>query len=169
MIFDKVFQTGGRSSMTVGELLTILDYVQQLCAAAGAKTAVKDLQSFSDALKHYSDRPVNKACAEIKQSVARAAQRPTKPTKKSAKSSATPNQDLIQHHLGELRAAGTNQQAFDLAFNKLKASKCLKSPDVSEIARQFSLSVTAYKSKPAAYSDIEKAFIRQGRFENKLR
>ena len=56
-----------------------------------------------------------------------------------------------------------------MAFNNLKASKSLKSPDVSEIARQFSLSVTAYKSKPAAYSDIEKAFIRQGRFENKLR
>jgi|SRR5215472_14662476 len=112
MIFDKMFQTAGRSSMTVGELLTILAHIQQLCAAAGAKTAAKDLQAFSDALKDYSDRSVDKACAEIKQSVAQAAERPAKPTKKSSKSSASLNQDLIQHHLGELRAAGTNQRGF---------------------------------------------------------
>jgi hypothetical protein len=169
MIFDKVFQTVGRSSMTVSELLTVLGNVQHLCTAAGAKTAVKDLQAFSDMLKPYSQMPVDKACAEIKQSLAQAAERPAKSTKKSAKVSASVNQDLIQQHLGELRAAGTDQNAFDLAFKKLKASKSLKSPDVAEIARQFSLSVTAYKSKPAAYSDIEKAFVREARFENKLR
>jgi HsdM N-terminal domain len=39
----------------------------------------------------------------------------------------------------------------------------------AEIARQFSRSVTAYKTKAAAYSDIEKAFGRDARFENKLR
>jgi len=112
---------------------------------------------------------VDKACAEIKQTLTQAAGKPAKPPKKLAKASASLNRDLIQQHLTDLREAGADRQAFDLAFNKLKASKSLKSPDVSEIARQFSLSVTAYKSKPAAYSDIEKAFIRQGRFENKLR
>jgi len=41
--------------------------------------------------------------------------------------------------------------------------------DVAEIARQYSLSVTKYKSIKAAHTDIEKAFLRQARFENKLR
>jgi len=169
MIFDKVFQSGGRSSITMSELRAILGNIRQLFAAAGAQTAVKDLQAFSDILKRYSDMPVDKACAEIKQTLSQPAETPAKPTKQSARSSASLNQDLIQQHLTELREAGADRQAFDLAFNKLKAAKSLKSPDVSEIARQFSLSVTAYKSKPAAYTDIEKAFIRQARFENKLR
>jgi hypothetical protein len=169
MIFEKVFQAASRSSTTVRELRTILGNIQQLFAAAGANTAVKDLQAFSDMLKRYSDLPIDKACANIKQSLSQAAERPTKRTRKSAKPSTSVDQDLIQQHLTELREAGSDQQAFESAFKKLKASKSLKTSDVAEIARQFSLSVTAYKSKNAAYSDIEKAFIRQARFENKLR
>jgi hypothetical protein len=164
-----VFQTGGRSSMTVSELLTVLGNVQHLCTAAGAKTAVKDLQAFSDMLKPYADMPVDKVCAEIKQNLSPPATKPAKRGSARAGASTSFNQDLIQQHLTELRNAGIDQQAFDLAFKKLKASKALKSPDIAEIARQFSLSVTAYKSKTGAYSDIEKAFIRQARFENKLR
>jgi hypothetical protein len=168
MIFEKVFQTVGRSSMTVGELRTILGNIQQLYAAAGAKTAVSDLQAFSDMLKPYSDMPVDKTCAEIKQRLSEPAKKPAKRAARAGSSTA-PNQSLILQHLTELREAGTDQQAFNLAFKKLKASKSLKLPDVAEIARQFSLSVTPYKSKTAAYADIEKAFVRQARFENKLR
>jgi len=155
--------------MTVAEVRAILGNIQRLCAAAGAKTAVKDLQAFSDVLKPYSDMQVDNACAEIKRCMSKAAERPAKRVKTPARSSTSLDQDLIQQHLAELREAGTDQEEFELAFNKLKASKSLKSPDVAEIARQFSLSVTAYKSKAAAYSDIEKAFVRQARFDNKLR
>jgi hypothetical protein len=134
-----------------------------------AKTAVKDLQVFSDLLRPYSDAPVDKACAEIKHSLSRSAERPAGRTKAVAKSAVTLNQNLIEQHLASLRQAGTDQSAFDLSFERLKTSKSVKLPDLSEIARQFSLSVTAYKSKAAAYSDIENAFVRQARFENKLR
>jgi hypothetical protein len=169
MIFEKVFQTASRGSITVAELRTVLGNIQQLYAAAGAKTAVKDLETFSDMLKPYADMPVDKVCAEIKQNLSLSAKNPAKRSSARAGASTSFNQDLIQQHLTELRNAGIDQQAFDLAFKKLKASKSLKSPDIAEIARQFSLSVTAYKSKTVAYSDIEKAFIRQARFENKLR
>jgi hypothetical protein len=155
--------------MTVSELRTILGNIQQLCASAGAKTAAKELQTFSDILKPYSDMRLVEACTEIKHQLSQATAKPPKRGKVASKSSTVPNQDAIQQHLTNLRGAGTDQQAFDLAFNKLKATKSAKLPDVAEIARQFSLSVTAYKSKAAAYSDIEKAFIRQARFENKLR
>jgi hypothetical protein len=155
--------------MTVTELLAILGNIQQLCASAGAKTAAKELQTFSDILKPYSDMQVAKACADIEHHLSQATAKPAKRGKAAGQSSTAPDQDAIQRHLTELRDAGTDQQAFDLAFQKLKASKSIKLPDLSEIARQFSLSVTAYKSKTAAYSDIEKAFVRQARFENKLR
>ncbi len=155
--------------MTVNELRTILGNIQQLCASAGAKTAAKDLQTFSDILKPYSDMQVAQACADIKQHLSQATAKPANRCKAAGKSSTVPNQDAIQRHLTELRDASTDQQAFDLAFKKLKASKSAKLADVAEIARQFSLSVTAYKSKAVAYSDIEKAFVRQSRFENKLR
>jgi hypothetical protein len=169
MIFEKVFQTASRSSITVAELRTVLGNIQQLYAAAGAKTAVKDLETFSDMLKPYADIPIDKVCAEIEQGLSQPAQKPAKRANTRTGLVSPLNQDLTQQHLIELRQAGIDQQAFDLAFKKLKASKSLKSPDIAEIARQFSLSVTAYKSKTAAYSDIEKAFIRQARLENKLR
>jgi hypothetical protein len=140
--------------MTVSELHIILGNIQPLCASAGAKTAAKDLQTFSDILKPYSDIQVAQACADIKRHLSEATAKPASRGKAAGKSNTVPNQDAIQQHLTELREAGTNQQAFDLAFEKLKASKSVKSADLAEIAR---------------HSDIEKAFVRQARFENKLR
>ena len=155
--------------MKVSELRTILGTIQQLCASAGANTAAKDLQTFSDVLKLYSDMQVAKACADIKHHLSQPTAKPAKRGKAAGQSTTAPDQEAIQRHLTELRGAGTDQQAFELAFKKLKASKSVKLADLSEIARQFSLSVTAYKTKAAAYSEIEKAFVRQARFENKLR
>src|SRR5262245_46850144 len=48
---------------------------------------------------------------------------------------------------------------------QLKAAKSLKSPDVAEISRQYSPSITKYRSKTPAYSSIEKAFVREVGFE----
>jgi hypothetical protein len=165
---DDSFQNGGGRSVAVSELRNVLANIQHLCASAGAKAAVTDLQIFSDLLQPYSDAPVDKACVEVKLSLSQSPEKPGR-ARTAAKSTAAPDQNLIQQHLTELREAGTDQRTFELAFKKLKASKSLKSPEVAEIARQFSLSITAYKSKKAAYSDIEKAFVRQARFENKLR
>jgi hypothetical protein len=168
VLFDKgLFRVGGVSSMTVGELCTILGNLQQLFTSAGAKTAANELQTFSDILKPYSDTQLAKACSDIKRHLSEP--KPAKRGKAPGKPPITPDQEAIRRHLAELRGAGTDQQAFDLAFKKLKASKSVKSGDLAEIAHQFSLSVTAYKSKAAAYSDIEKAFVRKARFENKLR
>jgi hypothetical protein len=147
--------------MTVGELRTILRNIHQLCVSAGAKTAGKELQIFSDVLKPYSDMQLAEACVNIKRNLSEATPKRPKP--------GPPDPEAIQRHLTELRSAGTDQPAFALAFKKLKASKSVKLADLAEIARQFSLSVTAYKTKAAAYSDIEKEFVRQARFENKLR
>jgi hypothetical protein len=152
--------------MTVGELRTILGNIQQLCVSAGAKTAAKELQTFSDVLRPYSDRQLTKACADIKQHLSQGTAKPPKPPRPPKLPS---DQEVIQRHLTEIRDAGTDQPAFALAFKKLKASKSVKLADLAEIARQFSRSVTAYKTKAAAYSDIEKAFVREARFENKLR
>jgi hypothetical protein len=151
--------------MTVGELRTILSNIQQLCVSAGAKTAAKDLQTFSDILKPYSNIQTAQACADIKRYLSEPTPKPPKPPKPPSQ----PDPEAIQRHLSELRDAGTDQPAFALAFKKLKASKSVKLADLAEIARQFSRSVTAYKTKAAAYSDIEKAFVREARFEGKLR
>jgi hypothetical protein len=155
--------------MTVSELRTILGNIRQLCASAGANAAAKELQAFCDILKPFSDMQVAEACADIRHYVSQATAKPAKRGKAAGQPGTTPDQGAIQRHLTELRDAGTNRQAFELALKKLKASKSVKSADLAEIARQFSLSVTAYKSKTAAYADIEKAFVREARFENKLR
>jgi hypothetical protein len=145
----------------VSELRTVLGNLQKLCESTGARAASKDLQVFSDMLKPYADVEVGSACANIVQSLA--AKKPAKRAK-----GAVLNDSAIQRHLIDLRNAGNNRNAFDLAVKNLKDSKSIKLPDLTEIARQFSLSATSYKSKAAAFSDIEKAFVRQGRFENKV-
>jgi hypothetical protein len=169
MLFERVFQNGGRSSMTVSELCAVLGKVQQLCSAAGANSAAKDLQTFSDLLKPYSDAQIDKACADIKHHLSQAAAKPAKRGKAAGSASTASDKNAIERHITELREAGTDEKAFDAALRNLKASKAVKLPDLAEIARQFSLSVSAYRSKAAAYSDIEEAFIRKARFENKLR
>src|SRR5258708_20625213 len=74
-------------------------------------------------VKPYSDMQVAKACADIKHHLSQATAKPAKHGKAAGQSSTTPDQDAIQGHLTELRDAGTDQQAFDLPFTKLKASK----------------------------------------------
>jgi hypothetical protein len=166
VLFDKgLFRVGDVSSMTVGDLRTILRNIQQLCASAGAKTAAKDLQAFSDILRAYSDTQLTKACADIKHRLSAPGPKPPKPPKPP---SGQPDPDIVQQHLTVLRGAGIDEAAFEVAFKKLKASKSVKLADLAEIARQFSRSVTAYKSKAVAYSDIQKVFIHRARFENKL-
>lgn len=154
---------GGRSLVKVSELRTILGNLRKLCESAGAKTASKDLQIFSDMLKPYADVEVGSACANIKQSL-------TAETRRGRGRGTTVglNESEIQRHLTELRNAGSDRSAFDQALKNLKDSKSIKLADLAQIARQFSLSVTAYKSKAVAYSDIEKTFIRQARFESKV-
>jgi hypothetical protein len=150
----------------VSELRTILGNLQKFCDSAGANKASTDLRVLSDLLKPYRDAEVDSACANIKQSLAA---KPAKSGKGSGrKGAAVLNDSAIKLHLTELRNAGISRTAFDLALKKLKDSKSIKLPDLAEIARQFSLSVTSYKSKAAAHSDIEKAFVRHGRFENKV-
>jgi hypothetical protein len=160
-------QSESRSSALVSELRAILKNVEQLFTSAGAKTAAKDIQIFLDMLKSYSDLQVDKACTTIKYSLSQPAAKPTKRTKKPTTTAFDEN--TIHLHLAALRDAGTDEEAFYLAFKKLKASKVVKLAELAEIAHQFSLSVEPYKTKAAAHSDIEDAFVRQARFENKLR
>lgn len=154
--------------MRVGELQTILSNIYELFASAGAKTAAKELQIFCNALEPYADVPLAKACADIKHHLVQPATKTARRGKTTGTSGA-PDENVILRHITELRAAGTDAQAFSLAFKTLKASKAVKSAELSEIARQFSLGAIRYKTKAAAYADIERAFVRQARFENKLR
>jgi hypothetical protein len=112
-------------------------------------------------LKPYADVEVGCAGANIKQSLA--AEKPGKRAK-----GAVLNNNAIKHHLTELRNAGNDRNAFDLAVKNLKDSKSLKLPELAEIARQFSLSATSYKSKAGAHSDIEKHSSARDVLKNKV-
>ncbi len=135
--------------------------------SARAKGPAKDLSMLADALKLHADKSVDAFCAAAREKLA---EKPRARNKGSSSGSIpAANEAAIGDHVRQLREAGTDRQAFDAAFEQLKVDKAIKSPDVAEIARQYSLSVTKYKSIKAAHSDIEKAFVRQARFENKLR
>jgi hypothetical protein len=149
--------------VNIGELRLILDRLRELYIAAGAKGPATDLKAFSDALEPHAERSVDEFCTNVREKLHQAGQKP-KVRKK------TPlNEEGIGHHVTQLRGAGTDRQAFDAAFDRLKADQIVKASDVAEIARRYADSVTKYKSTDAALSAISKAFVRQARFENKLR
>jgi len=157
------------SSTSVAKLRAMLKLLEQFCTLAGGKSAAKDMETFSTMLKPFAAEPVNQFCAKVRIAINQASTRPINRKKKVANPGAVREATAPPRHLSFLREAGTNRDAFDRALATLKSDKNLKLPDLAEIARQYSLSVTAYKSKVAAYSDIEKAFVRETRFENKLR
>ena len=167
MIFGKpFFQSGAAGSGTVGELLVAFDHLAEFCTAVGAKASAKELALFAQALKPHSERTVAEFCTAVREGLSRLTQKPTARKKSpSSVKAAAANSELIGHHLAALRNAGADRHTFDLAMTNLKADKSLKSPDVAEVARQYGLTVTKYKSIAAAHADIEKAFIRQARLK----
>ena len=170
MVFGQLFQSGPDTGLTVGELCAILKRIHQLCVSAGAKSPAKDLKTFSEILIPHADKSVNAFCRDVTSRLNKAAEKPNTRKKASvASKSIVPNEDAVRRHVGQLRDAGVDRRAFETAISKLKADKSVKSLDVAEIARQYSDTITKYKSIAAAQADIEKAFVRQARFENKLR
>jgi hypothetical protein len=66
-----------------------------------------------------------------------------------------------------LRDAGTDRDRFNTALAYLKNSK-LTTRDVGQIANDYADTVTSHKSKASAHDEIEKAFVRNAQFENKI-
>jgi hypothetical protein len=156
--------------VTIGELVQTLDRVRQFCETAGAKTTAKDLKIFSDALKPHAHESVDAFCAEMQARLSDTAERSRRHGKTSLpRATAALHEVAIGRYVAQLRSAATDRQAFDAAFEMLKSDKTVKSADVAEVARRYGNTVTKYKSARAAHADIEKAFLRQARFENKLR
>jgi len=156
--------------MNVEGLRKILGHLEVLYIAAGAKGPAKDLKSLCDVLAPHDHRTVGEF---VDDAVIRI-NRPPEKSKGRKKTTTTPkratlNEVAISAHADALRNAGTNPHAFDAAFQDLKIDKVLKLADVAEIARRYSESSANFRTIAAAHKSISQAFIRQARFENKLR
>jgi hypothetical protein len=155
--------------MTIAELRIILGHLQQVYTAAGSKGPAKDLKIIVDVLRPHGDILVSRFVTEFSERLTQGKER--RPARKrSTKKSGTAslNETAIGFHVSQLHEAGTEQDSFDEAFNRLNADKSLKLGDVAEIARRYANSVTKYRSLSAARKDISQAFVRRARFENKL-
>jgi hypothetical protein len=155
--------------MKVRELRGILEQLVQLYVSAGSTTAAKDLQKITDALENQDEKDIETFIADIRLVLTQ----PPK-AKKSRRASAevlglSTGADGIKEHLERLQHAGNNRENFDRALDQLKADKKLKLADLTEIAHRYSGNVTKYKSIRLAQEDISKTFVRNARFENKLR
>lgn len=158
------------AAFTVAQLRTLLNGLQEFSVAAGAKVAAQDLQIFSDMLRPHASSTVTAFCADMSAKLQAASAKPKGRKKLAApKARFESNSGAIHQYVADLRDAGTMRSAFDAVFARLHSDKSLKSADVSEIARAYANSVTKYKSIAAARDDIEKAFVRNARFENKIR
>lgn len=169
MIFEKLFAGDDHGTITLGELRVIFERVREVCTlAGGSKVAARDLAMFSAMLETHAARTVGEFCASTGDALKALTDKP-KGRRKGSRTPIAANEDAIRLYVVGLREAGTDRTAFEHIFAKLKTDKSVKSRELGEIARQYSLSITRYKSIAAARSDIEKAFVRQARFENKIR
>ena len=158
-------------AVRIADLNLILDHLRQLCLAAGAKTPANDLKTLGDALRPHANVQVSQFVSAVRDGLAKqTASKAKSRTKGSApRKSDPPDAAVIATQVDRLRASGTDNISFENALESLKAQKSLTLSEVAEIARQYADTVTKYKSKAAALGDISKAFVRQARFENKLR
>jgi len=154
--------------VTIGELRRVLDNIGHLCASAGANAAAKDIKLLSEALAPHVQSDVVACLSAIQRQLTEAKPKARGKGVRTPRTTAL-NGDTIELHVMALRAAGTDRDMFDTAFETLRGDKSIKSADVAEVARRYVDSVTKYKSIKAALEDISKAFVRQARFENKLR
>jgi hypothetical protein len=156
--------------MTIVELRRVLDDVAHLCLSAGAKATAKNLTILTNALSAHAQMEVAAFCTEVRNRLSEASAKPKGGRKAPVAPTVTVlNNNAVQRHVFALRGTGTSRASFDAAFEALKADRSLKAADVAEVARLYANSVTRYKSIKSAHADISKAFVRQARFENKLR
>lgn len=152
--------------MRIGELSEILGQIERLCLSAGSRGAAKDFKMLRDSLKPHSDKSVESFVLDLKGGFAA----PKMPSRKNAAAKERIfNESAIKHHVERLRNAGTDEGALEHALVQIKNDRSVKLPEIAEIARQYSGTVTKYKSAASAREDITRAFVRQARFENKLR
>jgi hypothetical protein len=151
----------------IEELVRVLDQIREFYASAGAIGPANDLAKLVDSLKTRRGIDVDMFVAEMRQRLSAPPQKRSKATKKNA-APAPVNTAAIARYLQALKSVGTNQVAFDVLFNSLKADTELGLAEFTEIAHRYSGGVVKYKSIAAARSEISKAFIRQARFANKL-
>jgi hypothetical protein len=153
---------------TVAQLKGVLQSLQSLCQAAGAKAAGKDLKALVDVLDAHGAQPVAVFATHAQAWLSEAAAKPKGRSKTAATKGATSNEEAIASYLAALRNAGTVRAAFEAVHATLKADKSMKSAAVAEIARRYANTVTKYKSIAAAHADIASAFTQQARFANKV-
>jgi hypothetical protein len=154
--------------MTVADLRGILSHLQNLYVAGGAKGPAKDLQIIADLLRPHAGARLDLFIEDLSARLRQGKAKPPARKKSAAPPGAALNEASIAAHVAQLRNAGTQQSGFEEALERLKADPSLKLADVTEIARQYSNSVTKYRSLAAAQKGISQAFVRRARFENKL-
>jgi len=157
----------GDRAVKVGELLLILDQIRELYASAGANGPGKDLKTLIDILGPQANNSVEAFVTDTKRRLREGSPKAT--SRKKAPAVAAPlNDSAIRSYVAQLSRAGTDRAAFNGVFERLKADKLLRLPELTEIAHQYSGGVAKLKSIASAHEDISKAFIRQARFANKL-
>lgn len=155
-----------RAEQSVAEARKVIDAIGHLLATAGAKGPAKDCKLVSNVLRQVDCNAFSQFVVDATTALQEKTRSLKAPKPKSTRADQT---EAIDSHVDQLRQAGTSRDVFDRAVLHLKTDKRLKLADHAEIARQYVRSVTKYKSTTAAHRDIQDAFIRQSRFENKLR
>jgi hypothetical protein len=152
----------------ISDLCLVLDRLAHIYGSAGANGPASDLKTFKDALSPHSDIPVNEFVRMTLSSLSP----PSAKSKRGKRAPAAPkseplNEPIVRYHVNQLRTAGVDRIAFDRAIAALNDE--VRLADLAEIARQYSSTVTKYKTIASAQQAIAKAFVRQARFANKIR
>jgi hypothetical protein len=155
----------GDQQIALAQVRKELDGLRDIFEAAGAKAIAKDFQAVSAFLRSFDKVPLSEFIAHGEAAFQK---QPKSGRAKPSSSIRQPQLAFIEAHLERLREAGTNRGAFDQALLQIKSDKKLKLAEHAEVARRYANTVTKYKSASSAHRDIQDAFIRQARFENKL-
>jgi hypothetical protein len=159
------------SGPNIQHLISNLELIRRIYAAAGAKTPEDDVAKVLRMLKGHESNPVTAFVAEVRASLAQPRKRSQATTgeRKTKPRQLELNHDVVQSYVQNLRDTESDRAAFDAVLAQLGADKRTRLVEIAAISRGYTEYSTNYKKKDGALRDIRKVFVQRARFENKIR
>jgi hypothetical protein len=157
-------------AMNVGELVEILERIQEVYALAGAKGPAEDFKRLLGTLVGHEQETIDQFVEET-----RALLNPlvTGSTRKPKRPEA--NLQVVEEHVRRLLLAGASSSAFEAAMGKLKNDASVRTAELMEITNRYLNDPTGgtfefdFKTDVAAYRAIKRMFVDRAQDDSKAR
>ena len=146
--------------MKVSELRVVLDDLQVIYAAAGAKSQAGDVKSVLDLFDGFDDVDVDAFLAELREEIS--------PSTESV--DVTPGRaDVVESFVRRLLQAGTDRAAFEAVWSELACHSSVTKSEMDSIAHRFTGGRRSWGTRKLAHDAIKVRFVERSYQAGKMK